>query len=116
MAEPLPLPAAIAEQHGRDVRAVFETLVAEHGLSGRRCHLRAGVPIDELPELARELGAGIVVMGAVSRSGLRRLFIGSTAERVLDRLKCDVLIVKPEGFRTSVPRRALSRPVVLPPL
>jgi universal stress protein E len=55
-------------------------------------------------------------MGAVSRSGLKRLFIGHTAERVIDRLKCDVLIVKPEGFKTPVPKKAANRPVVLPPL
>ena len=34
-------------------------------------------------------------MGAVSRRGLQRTFIGSTAEKVLDHLPCDLLIVKP---------------------
>ena len=34
-------------------------------------------------------------MGAVSRAGLKRIFIGSTAEHVLDSLHCDVLVVKP---------------------
>jgi universal stress protein E len=48
-----------------------------------------------LEAVARRTGAGIVVMGAVSRSALKRLFIGSTAEHLLDRLPCDVLVVKP---------------------
>jgi universal stress protein E len=52
------------------------------------------------------LGAGIVVMGALSRSGLKRLFIGNTAEAVLDSLACDVLIVKPGRFQTQVPRKS----------
>lgn len=43
-------------------------------------------------------------MGAVSRRGLKRLFLGNTAEEVLDSLPCDLLIVKPAGFETSVPR------------
>ncbi|HUO80204.1 MAG TPA: universal stress protein [Steroidobacteraceae bacterium] len=116
MVEPLPLPAEIAEQHARDVRQAFEALTAKYALGPRRAHLRAGLPVDELPELAAELDAHVVVMGAVSRSGLKRLFIGHTAERVIDRLKCDVLIVKPEGFRTPVPKKAANRPVVLPPL
>jgi nucleotide-binding universal stress UspA family protein len=30
----------------------------------------------------------------VSRSALKNLFIGHTAERVLDALPCDVLVVK----------------------
>jgi universal stress protein E len=37
-------------------------------------------------------------MGAIARRGLSRLFIGSTAERVLDKLPCDLVIVKPAGF------------------
>jgi universal stress protein E len=34
-------------------------------------------------------------MGAVSRTGLKRIFIGNTAEHVLDSLRCDVMVVKP---------------------
>ena len=116
MIEPLPLPVEIAEQHAADVGRAFEALLGGYELPPRRRHLRMGVPVEELPDLAAELDVHVVVMGAVSRSGLRRLFIGHTAERVLDRLKSDVLIVKPEGFRTPVPRRAANRPVMLPPL
>jgi universal stress protein E len=45
-----------------------------------------------------------VVMGAVSRSGLRRIVIGNTAERILGDLTCDVLVVKPQRFVTRVSR------------
>jgi universal stress protein E len=38
-------------------------------------------------------------MGVIARRGFDRLFIGSTAERVLDRLPCDLFIVKPAGFK-----------------
>jgi len=55
-----------------------------------------------------------VVMGAVSRSAVARLFIGHTAERVIDELECDVLVVKPRRFRTRVaPRPRVS--TTLPP-
>lgn len=37
-----------------------------------------------------------MVMGAVSRSRLDRLLVGNTAERVMDNLECDVLVVKPD--------------------
>ena len=43
-----------------------------------------------------------VVMGAVARRGIKRLFIGSTAERVLDRLPCDLVIIKPLDFEPPV--------------
>jgi nucleotide-binding universal stress UspA family protein len=62
-------------------------------------------PADAIAQTARELHSSIVVMGAVSRSGLKRLFIGNTAERTLDLLTCDVLIVKPQRFVNRVPLR-----------
>ena len=36
--------------------------------------------------------------------GIKRWLIGNTAERILDDLRCDVLIVKPTTFRNRVPR------------
>jgi universal stress protein E len=53
--------------------------------------------------LTDQLRADLVIMGAVSRSGLKGLFLGNTAEDVLDRLHCDLLIVKPDGFKAALP-------------
>jgi hypothetical protein len=50
--------------------------------------------------------ASLVVMGAVSRSGLKRLLIGNTAEAILDSLTCDVLVMKPGRFQSKVARRS----------
>jgi universal stress protein E len=61
-------------------------------------HVRWGDPIEVIPQFASSLNASVVVMGAVSRSALERAVIGHTAERVLDALDCDVLVVKPPGF------------------
>ena len=69
-----------------------------------RRHLVRRNPIDAIAQMAAKLAPGIVVMGAISRSGLKRLIIGNTAERVLDFLECDVLIVKPKRFHNKVPR------------
>ena len=49
--------------------------------------------------LAAERQVDLLVMGAVSRSRLREIFLGSTAERVLDHLPCDVLVIKSLDFR-----------------
>jgi universal stress protein E len=59
-------------------------------------------PVHGIPRAAREWRADLVVMGAVSRSGLRRVFIGNTAERVLATLPCDVLVLKPLALRPKV--------------
>ncbi len=56
-----------------------------------------------LPRIAENIGAALIVMGAVSRSRLQEVFVGSTAERVLDRIGCDVLVVKPGDFTEKLP-------------
>ena len=61
-------------------------------------HLELGGPAATLPLAADNLHADVIVMGAVSRRGLKRVLMGSTAEDVLERLPCDALIVKPPGF------------------
>jgi universal stress protein E len=71
----------------------------------QRQHLVQGTPIETIPRLAQELRAELVVMGAVSRSGLKRVFIGNTAERVLGSLAADVLVIKPAEFHSVVARR-----------
>jgi universal stress protein E len=70
-------------------------------LPPNRIHLVARHPVDAIPALAAEHGFDIVVMG-LARSGVKGFLIGNTAERVLDALPCDLLIVKPPGFRSGV--------------
>ena len=47
-------------------------------------------------------GIDLVVMGSVGRSGLSGMLIGNTAERILRKLPCSVLVVKPDGFVSPV--------------
>jgi universal stress protein E len=74
-------------------------------LPRNRHHLVARHPVDAIPQVIKAAGIDIVVMGLV-RMGLKGLFIGNTAEQLLDELPCDLLIVKPPGFRTRVPARS----------
>lgn len=86
------LDAKIRDEHRRKLDALAQSCgVAEdavHQLPGRAHEL--------LPTFARTHGAGVIVMGALARGGIRRRFIGNTAARVLDHLPCDVLIVPAE--------------------
>ncbi|HET9472911.1 MAG TPA: universal stress protein [Steroidobacteraceae bacterium] len=95
-------------------RDTFEKFAAGTGVPRARRHLTKGDPAIAIPRAARKLGAGLVVMGAVSRSGLKRVFIGNTAERILGTLPCDVLVVKPEAFRNRVAREARGMRVIPP--
>ncbi|MEM9233484.1 MAG: universal stress protein [Pseudomonadota bacterium] len=55
-----------------------------------------------VPRATAELQADILVIGSANRSGLPGLFIGNTAEDVIDRTKCGVYVVKPEGFSSII--------------
>ena len=80
-----------------------------------RRYLIARHPVDAILQAARKSHSAIVIMGAMSRSGFRRLLIGNTAERMLDEIRCDTLVVKPAHFRNRVPRKVQGPRVVLPP-
>lgn len=90
-------------------------LAARHALAGEQVHIEDGHAAEALPRYASAQKADIVAMGAVSRSRLRRALIGHTAERVLDALDSDVLIVKPPAFRTPVSRQSHQLAAGAPP-
>jgi universal stress protein E len=79
-------------------------------------HLVSAHPVNAIPALARKIRSDIVVMGAISRTGLKRLLIGNTAERIIDDLPCDVLVVKPRDFVTRVHRQGRGIRVSTPPI
>jgi universal stress protein E len=84
-------------------RSEIKQLTDEYGVADASLHVDAGMAAEYLPRMAAECCADIVVMGAISRSGLKRVFIGSTAERVLEALPCDALVVKSLDFAQNLP-------------
>ncbi len=89
---------------GSQQKVALTGLARNATIKPRNTHLLVGDPDALLPATARRLRAGAVVMGMMSRRGLKRLFIGNSAERLLDDLHCDVLIVKPANFSARLPR------------
>jgi universal stress protein E len=92
----------IEQQMHEDHQKRFIEITSFHGIVDERSHLAAGLAHEELPAIADELNADVVVMGAVARNRWKRLFIGATAERTLEHLPCDLVIVKPDWFQTPV--------------
>lgn len=100
---PVSLPLDEIEQQMReDHQKRFQEITAFHKIEAQNTHLAAGLTHEELPALANQLRADVVVMGAVARNRWKRLFIGATAERTLEHLPCDLVIVKPDWFKTPV--------------
>ena len=96
--------AKIAAASQAQAKQAFDRALRNTRIPRSRRHLRLGPATEAIPRTARALRAGIVVMGAVSRSALKRVIIGNTAERILGDLPCDVLVVKPARFVTRVSR------------
>jgi universal stress protein E len=92
------LPPDIVKVIAQEHRVAMQKFLDRHAVLGGHAHLYEGLAHESLRKAATEHAADFVVMGAVARRGLKRLFIGSTAERVLDRLPCDLLIIKPLEF------------------
>lgn len=55
---------------------------------------RTGIAYDEICRAARELKAGLIVVATHGYTGYKRMFVGSTAERVVQHSPCPVLVVR----------------------
>ena len=73
--------------------------------------VRAGDPVREIIAAAAEWRADLIVLGTHARSGLARLFLGSTAEGVLRHSTCPVLIVPDRDETAASPDSAPAPPV-----
>jgi nucleotide-binding universal stress UspA family protein len=97
--------AARMTQEARNTHKEWlDRLLEQHPPDGveRHVHLLKGEPGSRIPELARKRGVDLVIMGTLSRTGIKGFLIGNTAERVLGELHCSIMTVKPRGFVTPV--------------
>lgn len=65
-------------------------------------HLVRGGAATELSNFLNTGGFDMLVLGTVARTGISGLFMGNTAETLLDRVNCSVVAIKPAGFKTPI--------------
>jgi nucleotide-binding universal stress UspA family protein len=58
-------------------------------------HVRRGDSAKEIAQLATDLGSDLVVVGSHKTPELKKIFLGSTAERVMAHVTCPVVIAGP---------------------
>ncbi len=61
-------------------------------------HLSWGTPWQDVGRLAQHLNVDLIALGNVGRSGIKGVFSGNTAERILTTCDCSILTVKPDVF------------------
>jgi len=95
--KPIRLPIdEVDERMKKEHREALDALAEKNGVDKEHTHQLPGRTRELLPTFARSNKADLVVMGGLARWGIKRMVIGSTTERVLDHLPCDILIVRAE--------------------
>lgn len=100
------IPEFNAEQYNDSVKAhhtdACNQLAQKFGVPAQQCYVEEGLAEDVIPHISSTIDAELVIIGTIGRTGLSAAFIGNTAEHVIDKLDCDLLAVKPDGFVSPV--------------
>jgi nucleotide-binding universal stress UspA family protein len=100
--EPIGLPAAIPDSFVTISQDIEQRLLRDlqglgaiSGVPANHCHIRHGAPVfDEICRCAREVGADLIVTPTHGRGGLKHIFLGSTAERLVQHSTDPVLVTR----------------------
>lgn len=93
-----PTPYEIAHAKKIDHITESQTMCAKYDIPTERVLVEEGTAEFVINNLADDLQAGVIVLGTVARSGMSGLFVGNTAEAVLEGSSTDVLVVKLPSF------------------
>ena len=96
---PAPVPPASVAQVTDLAQDALEGL-AKNAPEVTQRLVRTGHPREQIPEVAREVGADVIVMGSHGRRGVAHLLIGSVAEHVVRHATIPVLIVRGDERET----------------
>jgi nucleotide-binding universal stress UspA family protein len=80
-------------------------LAQEKSRSGARIETKVleGTPFSEIVQAARNEHVDLLIMGTRGLTGIKHILIGSTAEKVVRKAPCPVLVLKPESFDFQMP-------------
>ncbi|RMG34252.1 MAG: universal stress protein [Planctomycetota bacterium] len=83
------------ERRAESVRAFFREFARREGLPAEvTLVVRIGDPGLDVAEYASECGADLIIVSSHGYHGIRRLLMGSTAERILRHAPCPVLVLR----------------------
>lgn len=96
------IPEFNANEYNETMLKHHETAMSAHcesyNIAKENTYIEEGLPEDVIEDVANRIDAELVILGTIGRTGLSATLIGNTAEHVLDRLNCDVLALKPDGY------------------
>ncbi|MCH8830397.1 MAG: universal stress protein [Planctomycetes bacterium] len=85
----------VSDEHREEkIRDAFNDLIAANNLSGVNVTVRFGNPGLEIAEYAGEIDADLIVIPSHGYHGVKRLVLGSVAERVIRHANCSVMVLR----------------------
>jgi nucleotide-binding universal stress UspA family protein len=93
----------------------LKKVAAECGVSSASCDVLGGAPaFDEICRLAHTIPADLIVMPTHGRTGLKHVFLGSTAERVVQHSTCPVLVTRGNALQANNGSRFRIKTILVP--
>ncbi len=71
-------------------------------IDSNNIYLETGDPSTVIIDSSKKHQVDLLVMGMLSRVGIKGFFIGNTIEKIMDDVECSILAVKPEEFVSPV--------------
>ena len=92
-------PVAVWEEHGEENRLLnlersLSEIFSDSRFQEMRIRVKTGNPGAEIVRYAEKIEADLVIMPATGRTGMKRVTLGSVAERVLRYAPCPVLLLR----------------------
>jgi nucleotide-binding universal stress UspA family protein len=109
------LPDSFEEHRSTHLAKQLKAIASKSGLSPRdQTHLRMGAPaFGGICRFAQEIPADLIVMPTHGYTGLKHVFLGSTAERVVQHSPCPVFVVRNKNRPLKTrPRLSIGKIVV----
>ena len=104
------------EQNGEQTALKeLKKVASECGVSSASCAVLSGAPpFDEICRLAHTIPADLVVMPTHGRTGLKHVFLGSTAERIVQHSSCPVFVTRGSALQTNNGSRFRMKTILVP--
>jgi nucleotide-binding universal stress UspA family protein len=111
-----PFPVMTHEQDAeKNAAKDLHVLARECGVPLATCHILSGGPaFDETCRVAQKIPADLIVMPTHGRTGLKHVFLGSTAERIVQHSPCPVLVTRRNALQSKNGSRFTINTILVP--
>jgi nucleotide-binding universal stress UspA family protein len=107
--------ASLEERRRETLTEELKKVARTRGLSHGVVHLREGAPVfHEICRLAQQIPADLIIMPTHGRTGLKHVFLGSTAERIVQHSSCPVLVTRGNALQSKNGSRFTIKTIVVP--